>query len=110
MYEPSIQICNLGKCMNPIWVSKKKATENLWFAERQNQAKISLSTVYKVKRFFFFTQKSFLKKRRSGVLNKKWNEGFLTVLTTAIKKDPSTSIREAHLWIESQQENCEDIN
>ncbi len=37
---------------------------------------------------FFLQKKSFLRKRGSGGLNKKRKEGFLTVLTTAIKKDP----------------------
>ena len=38
-------------------------------------------------------QKSFLRKSGSGGLNIKRNEGFLTALATAIKKDPTTSIR-----------------
>ena len=43
-----------------------------------------------------FLQKNlFLKKRESGGLNKKWKEGFLTALFTAIKKNPTTSIRKA---------------
>ena len=41
----------------------------------------------------FLLKKSFLRKRGSGRLNKKRKEGFLTALTTAIKKDPTTSIR-----------------
>ena len=38
-------------------------------------------------------KKNFLRKRGSGGLNKKRNEGFLTALVTAIKKDHTTSIR-----------------
>ena len=38
-------------------------------------------------------KKSVLRKRRSGGLNKKRKEGFLTALTMAIKKDPTTSTR-----------------
>ena len=52
---------------------------------------VSLSTVYKAKKPFH--RKIFLRKRGSGGLNKKQKEGFLTVLVTVIKKDPTTSIR-----------------
>ena len=41
----------------------------------------------------FLQKRSFLRKREIGGLNKKRKEGFLTVLTAAIKKDPTTSIR-----------------
>ena len=43
--------------------------------------------------FIFFTQNSFLRKSGRGGLNKKWKEGFLTSLPTAIKKDPTRSRR-----------------
>ena len=38
-------------------------------------------------------KKSFLGKRRSEGLNRKWKDGFLTALTLAVKEDPTTSIR-----------------
>ena len=42
----------------------------------------------------FLQKKSILRKKGSGGLKeKKWKEGFLTALATAIKKDPSTSIK-----------------
>ena len=40
-----------------------------------------------------FTRNSFLRKRGSGGGNKNQKEGFLTSLATAIKKDPTTPIR-----------------
>ena len=43
--------------------------------------------------FFFLQKKSFLRKRRSGRLNQKRKEGFLTALFMVIKKEPITSIR-----------------
>ena len=42
---------------------------------------------------FFLNKKSVLKKSGSRRLNKKQKEGFLSALSTAIKKDPTTSIR-----------------
>ena len=46
------------------------------------------------KEFFFFTEKGLLlRKGESGGLNKKRKEGFLSALVTAIKKDPTMSIR-----------------
>ena len=53
---------------------------------------VSLSTVYKAKKNFS-QKKSFLRKSGSGGLNKKRKESFLTALATAIKRDPTTSIR-----------------
>ena len=41
---------------------------------------------------FFYKKKSNFRKRNGG-LNKKRKEGFLTAFTTAIKKEPTTSIR-----------------
>ena len=43
--------------------------------------------------FFFLLKKSFLRKRGNGGLNQKRKEGFLTALATAIKKEPTKSIR-----------------
>ena len=43
--------------------------------------------------FFYKKKKSFLRKREGGGLIKKRKEGFLTALVTAIKKDPTASIR-----------------
>ena len=37
---------------NPIWVSKKKTRKNLWVAWGWNQAKISLSAIYKTMKFY----------------------------------------------------------
>ena len=39
---------------------EKETTKNLWFAKRQNEAKVSLSTVYKVKKI---TEKELFKKK-----------------------------------------------
>ena len=38
-------------------------------------------------------KKSFLRKRGSGGLNKKWKEIFLNAIASVIKKGPPTSIR-----------------
>ena len=62
---------------------ENKVTKNLLFAYHWNQVKVSLSTVYKAKKNVL-QKKSFLRKMRSGGLNKKQKEGFLTVLTTVI--------------------------
>ena len=50
------------------------------------------SQSYKAKKKLL-QKKRFLRERESGGLNKKQKEGFLIALTTAIKKDPTTSIR-----------------
>ena len=64
---------------------EKEMTKNLSFALRRNQAKVSLSTVSKTKKYFFFYRKRSLIKERK--------EGFLIGLATVIKKDLTTSIR-----------------
>ena len=92
---------------SPIWVcSKRNVKESMiWLTQKPSQSFF----VYCIQSkeffffFFFFLQKTnFLRKRESGGLNKKKKTknkkqkrkvGFLTVLATAIKKDPSTSIR-----------------
>ena len=43
--------------------------------------------------FFFFTEKQFFKEKGEWRIKQKRKEGFLTVLTTAIKKEPITSIK-----------------
>ena len=48
--------------------------------------------VYRIQSIFL-QKKSVLRKRGSGGLNQKRKEGFLTALTTVIKKDPTASIR-----------------
>ena len=53
---------------------------------------MSLSTVYKAKEKNL-QKKNFLRKSGCKRLNKKRNKGFLTALATAMKKDPTTSIR-----------------
>ena len=55
---------------------KKEAAKNLWFALRRNQAKNSLSTVYKAKKKTFVEKELFLRKRENGGLNRKQKEGF----------------------------------
>ena len=40
-----------------------------------------------------FTEKELLKEKEESMIEQKTKEGFLTALATAIKKDPTTSIR-----------------
>ena len=48
----------------------------------------------KQRNFFFLQKKSFLRKKAvEDWTKKKWKEGFSTALATAIKNDPTTSIR-----------------
>ena len=54
--------------------------------------KTSWSTIYKAKENFL-QKKYILRKKRSRGLNKNQNEGFLTAVAMAIKKDPTTPIR-----------------
>ena len=58
------------------------------FSLHRNQAKVSLSTVYKAKKKNLL-KKRLLRKRRSSGLNKKKKNA----LPTVIKKDPTKSIR-----------------
>ena len=53
-----------------MWVSKKRKDKKIYdFSFNRNQAKVSLSTVYKGKKKI--SQKKFLRKRESWGLNKK---------------------------------------
>ena len=65
-------------------------TKNLQFAWHQNQAKVSLSTVYKAKKIFL--EKELFKEKEEWRIEQK-QKGFLTTLSMAITKDPTTSIR-----------------
>ena len=56
-----------------------------------NQAKVSLSIVYKAKKKFY--RKKHFKEKGSEGLIKEQKEGFLTTLATVIKKDLTMSIR-----------------
>ena len=47
----------------------------------------------KQRKIFFFTDKELFKEKWDGALNRKRKEGFLTILSTAMKKEPTTSIR-----------------
>ena len=92
MVSSIIQALSLLR-FSSIWVSKKGNDKEPMICLTP---KLSQSFfVYRIqnKEIFFLLKKSFLRKGRSWVLNKKQKEGFLTVLTTAIKKDPTTSIR-----------------
>ena len=56
-----------------------------------NLTKVSLSTVYKVKKQFL--DKVLFKEKGCGGLSKKGKEGFLIALASVIKKNPNMSIR-----------------
>ena len=71
--------------------ARKETTKNLWFTWRWNQTKVSLSTVYSAQKKNY--RKRVFQEKGSGGLNKKLKVGFLTPLATAIKKDPTMSIR-----------------
>ena len=58
MISSIIQACVYKNSAQYEW-ARKEMTRNLWFAWRQNQAKVSLFTVYKAKKHF--TEKEFLK-------------------------------------------------
>ena len=52
---------------------RKETTKNLWFAWRRNQAKISLSTLYKEKKIKL-QKKSFLRKKGESRTEQKRKE------------------------------------
>ena len=70
--------------------------------KRQNQTKVSLSTVYKAKILKNYRKRAFLRVKRK--------EDFLTALAVVIKKDPHNVNAKAREWIESHRKNCEDNN
>ena len=57
--------------------------------------------------FFFYTEKELFKgKRKSGWLNKKRNEDFLTALTLVTKNDLTRSIRKLANELKVQEKVC----
>ena len=64
--------------------------------------------MYTKQRKIFLEKKSFLRKSRSGGLNKK-QKGFLTALAMVIKKDPTMSISK-HANESEIEEKTEDSN
>ena len=80
---------------DPIWVSKKR---------KDKESTISLTPkpshnffVYPIQiKEINFTEKEFLRKRKSAGLNDKQREAFLPALATAIKKDSTTSLIRKH--------------
>ncbi len=81
--------------------ARKETIQNLWSALSWNQAKVSLSVVYKAKKYFL-QEKSFLTKKKRGGLKTKWKEDFLF----AIKKDPTISIKKHTNELKVHEKNC----
>ena len=92
MINSIIQGLFLIKIQSSMSEQEKKRQRIYDLLNIETKTKFLLSTVYKAKKKFL-QKKSFSRKMGSGGLNKKWKEGFLTALTTAIKKDPTTPIR-----------------
>ena len=69
--------------------------------------------------FFFLQKKSFFKEKGEWKIEQKRKEGFLTALTTVIKKDPTKSIRKhanelkvhkKKLWRQQRQDWTPDLD
>ena len=72
---------------------EQKTTKNLWFVSRRNQVKVSLSSYIQSKEKKLTEKEVFKEKWEVEDWIKKRKENFLNVLTSAIKKDPTTLIR-----------------
>ena len=62
----------------------------------QEKKRQRIYDLFDAKTKIFLQKKSFLRKGGSGGLNKKWKEGFLTSLATAIKKRPHNVYKKAY--------------